>query len=361
MISFDRNGKVNDKISSMLKLGLIGCGNISKGHAAKFADLKDRMVPAVAVDIDGARAEAAAQELGGVPFATDYREVLQDVDAVLLALPHHLHYEIGMECLRSGKHVLMEKPLANTEQECLELIRCADEQKRVLMVAYCMRYNPLVRRLKKLLSEQAYGEVFHVSIWTEQFTKADKGHWLCDAKLLGGGQFFSHGCHYVDLLLWMLGEPASGSHLGTNLGTPWMEREGTSDAIIKFQSGAIGYHGGTWGARGTRLKWSIHAHCTQAMLELDLIGQRLMIHRGGREEEIGTVEELAAESSTDASNPKVFERQLQHFLECVEKGTNPETNGMSALQSLRVIWRLYEAEENGRVADLRGLSLPQHK
>lgn len=278
--------------------------------------------------------------------------MLKDVDAVLLALPHHLHYGIGMACLRAGKHVLMEKPLANCEQECLEMIRLAEEQKRVLMVAYCMRYNPLIRRLKELLSGQVYGEVFHVSIWTEQFTRADKGHWLCDAKLLGGGQFFSHGCHYVDLLLWMLGEPVSGSHMGTNLGTPWREREGTSDAVIKFTSGAIGYHGGTWGARGTRLKWSIHAHCTAAMLELDLIGQRLLLHRGGKEEE------LTAAGSMDASNPKVFERQMEHFLDCIETGTNPETHGMSALQSLRVIWRMYEAEEKGLIADLRGLGLP---
>lgn len=55
----------------MLRLGLIGCGNISKGHAAKFSELKDRMHPAVAVDVDAAKAKIAAQALGGVPFSTD--------------------------------------------------------------------------------------------------------------------------------------------------------------------------------------------------------------------------------------------------------------------------------------------------
>src|SRR5690606_25452304 len=98
------------------------------------------------------------------------------------------------------------------------------------------------------------------------------------AKRLGGGQLFSHGCHYIDqMLLWMR-MPVEGTHMGTNLGTPWMEREGTSNVTIKFENGAMGYHFGTWGARGSRLRYSVHAHCMGGMLEMQRHDRRIILH-----------------------------------------------------------------------------------
>jgi predicted dehydrogenase len=274
------------------------------------------------------------------------------VDAVLIALPHHLHHSVGLQCLQAGKHVLMEKPLANSEAECLELIQAAHEQGVLLMVAYCMRYHPVVARIKQLLDEKTYGEVFHVAIWTEQLTKRPPGHWTRESQKLGGGQFFSHGCHYVDLLLWMLGEPVSGTHTGTTLGTEWMDGEGTSDVSIKFESGAIGYHMGTWGARGTQLKNSMHFQCTEGMLEMTPGRNKLVLHRGAREEEKGGSEVLM-----EVAGSKHLENEMEHFLDCIETGNTPLTDARSALQSLRVIWKLYQAEKNGVVADLRGFGL----
>ena len=72
-----------------------------------------------------------------------------------------------------------------------------------------------------------------------------RGHWIRSVQQLSGEQFFSHGCHYIDLLRWFLGRPVKGIHVGTRLGTPWVEKEGTSDAVIVFESGARGDHGFT--------------------------------------------------------------------------------------------------------------------
>lgn len=99
-----------------------------------------------AVDVDADLAKATAAAIGAGRFSTDYREVLPDADAVLLALPHHLHHPIGKECLEAGVHVLMEKPLANTEEECLDLIAAADKSGATLMTAYCMRFHLLVEK-----------------------------------------------------------------------------------------------------------------------------------------------------------------------------------------------------------------------
>lgn len=333
---------------SKIRLALIGCGGMAKTHARRLSAVSDRAEVAAAVDIDIAKARDVAAYFPGAVVATDYREVLDQVDATLLVLPHHLHHPVAMDCLRAGKHVLLEKPMANSEQECLELIQAAKESGRTFMIAYCMRFHPLVVRLKELLDEKAYGDVFQISIWTEQLTQYPPGHWATKAATLGGGQLFSHGCHYIDLLLWFLGRPVRGTHFGTNFGTPWMEREGTSNVTIEFEGGKLGYHFGTWGARGSRLRYSIHAHCTEGMLEADITHSKLIAHVGGEETLL-----------MECEPGKHTEKEMIHFLDCIETGQPPLTDGIGSLQGLRVIWRLYEAEARKTVADLRGLGLDE--
>jgi predicted dehydrogenase len=332
-----------------LRLGLIGCGNMEGVHQQGFGELAAQMQVTATADLALERAQVAAAAVGADLAVADFHDLLDHVDAVLIAAPHHQHHPVGLACLRAGKHVLVEKPMATSEADCLELIHAAQTQQRVLMTAYCMRFHPLVERVKQLLDERAYGDVFQVSIWTEQHTERPPGHWSRSAKILGGGQFFSHGCHYVDLLLWFLGRPLRGTHLGTNYGTPWMEREGTSNATIEFADGPLGYHFGTWGARGSRLRYNIQAHCTGGMIEADITGGKLYAHT-----KQGTA--LLYEGEPQA---KYTQYELAHFLACVADGQQPLTDGPGSLQGLRVIWRLYAAEQAGVVADLRGLGLDE--
>lgn len=330
---------------SKIKLGLIGCGGFAKSHAARFEATADRMDVVATADIVLEQAQAVADLLPNARAVTDYREILDDVDAVLLPLPHQLHHPIGLDCIKAGKHVLMEKPMANTRQECLDLIAASEQSDKVFMVAYVLRYHPLFIKFKEMLDSKEYGDVFQVSIWTEQYTYCGDGKrdWACSAKNLGGGQFFSHGCHYVDILMWYLGKPIRGTHMGTNKGTPWMEREGTSNVVMEFEDGVMGYHFGTWGARGTRLRYSVHAHCTEAMLELDFVGGKINVLRHGEEDE--TVMELESGKHTEC--------EMIHFLDCIENNQTPITDARSSLEGLEVIWKLYEAEENNTIADLR--------
>ncbi|MSS71350.1 MAG: Gfo/Idh/MocA family oxidoreductase [Candidatus Latescibacteria bacterium] len=330
------------------RLALIGCGGMSRAHARRFHVLKDRLQVVAAVDVDESKARATADLLEGARPETDFRRVLDDVDAALLVLPHHLHHPVGTACLAAGKHVLLEKPMANSERECLDLIAASEKTGRILMIAYCMRFHPLVSRMKELLDQKTFGDVFQVSLWTEQLTQYPPDHWASRAATLGGGQLFSHGCHYIDILLWYLGRPVRGLHLGTNHGTPWMEKEGTSNVTIEFEGGRLGYHFGTWGARGTRLGYSFHAHCTEGMIEADITHSKLLVHRKGKSEVL-----------MEAESGKHTENEMAHFLDCIEAGARPLTDGPGSLQGLRVIWRLYEAEERGAVADLRGLGLDQ--
>ncbi len=349
---------------------MIGCGTMSGAYLRQMESLSDRLEFTAFVDIDIERAEAAAQSspVGeGAMTATESSAIIDSVDAVVIATPHDLHRDIAVGFLNAGKHVLIEKPLANTERDCLAIIEAAEKSNKTAMHGYVMRYSPIVREFARLIRENIYGECFHLSIWTEQYTDLSRGDWLGKAARVGGGQLFSHGCHYIDLLLYMLGAPETGTHVGTNLGTPWMEMEGTSNVSIKFRNGATGYHFGTWGARGTKLRYSMHAHCTGGMLELDYRSGEIVLWLDPSRGDLGGMsrEELADADNKPSSRllhevepgAKHTSEEMSHFLDCIESGNKPETDLYEALQGLRTIWRLYEAERRGVVADLSGLGL----
>lgn len=347
---------------SKIRIGIVGCGGMAKSHAARFEKVLDEVEVTALADVLPERARAVADLLPNDPLVTaDYREMLPCVDAVLLVLPHHLHHPVTLECLGAGKHVLLEKPMANSERECLELIAAAEKSGRVLMVAYCMRFHPLVREMQRLIREKTYGEIFELSIWTEQYTHPPEGHWARAASTLGGGQLFSHGCHYIDLMLWMLGRPVRGAHIGTNRGTPWMEREGTSHVTIEFEGGIVGYHGATWGARGTRLGSSFHAHCTEGMLEINIREGKLYLHHRTDDHVPGQAAGQKTDVLMEAPQAKATEEEMFHFLECIRTGRKPVTDPVSSLEGLRVIWELYRAEEEHRLADFTGLPAAANK
>ena len=343
---------------SKLKIGVMGCGGMARSHASRFEALLDRIEVTALVDLEKPRAQAVADLMPNRPMVTtDYREALPVIDAALVVLPHHLHHAVTLDCLNAGKHVLCEKPLANTEQQCLEMIAAARRNQRILMVAYCMRFHPLARKMKELIEKRTYGECFQLSIWTEQLTQPEPGSWALRADQLGGGQLFSHGCHYIDLMLWMMGKPLWGAHIGTNLGTPWMEREGTSNVSIEFEGGRLGYHFGTWGARGTSHGYAFHAHCEKGMLEWSQNDASLRFHGDAEAHNPGRAANETVTLLAKAPSSKTTVEEMAHFVDCVRNGTPPLTDAVSSLEGLRVIWKLYEAENRHQLADLRGLGL----
>jgi len=269
-----------------LKIGLIGCGKMMARHVRGIKHVDNAEIVSVC-DVIRENAVELAAELGNNPTVyTDWRDMVDEIDAAMIALPHDLHFECGMFFALHGKHILMEKPLCNTEEECLRLIETCEEHNVKLMCAYPVRYWKGIEKLKELVDSGEYGKIIQMSIWTEQLTGIDcsfsdrfNRHWSITARL-GGGQLFSHGCHYIDLMLWFLGEPLYGSHVGTNVGTPWMLREGTSAVTIKFKNGAIGYHGATWGARGTRLAYDFQIHTEKGLLDYEHRSGEIRFYNG---------------------------------------------------------------------------------
>ena len=346
-----------------LKLGLVGCGGMMKSHV-QAVTLMDQVEIVALCDVVRERAEDVATIFPGAFVTTDYREMADKVEAVLIALPHDLHYECGMFFAKKKKHVLMEKPLCNSEEECISLIETCEREGVTLMCAYPVRFWEGIRRLKAEVDSGKYGKIICMSIWTEQLTEFADGevpNWAATARI-GGGQFFSHGCHYVDLMLWFLGNPVKGTHFGTRVGTPWLLREGTSMVTIAFENGAIGYHGATWGARGSRQGYDFQIQTERGMLEYEHKSGEVRLYDAKVAHVPGQIEHLSDYKvlwQREGGRSKQTQFEIAHFADCVRNHKVPLTNGRAALQGLRVIWRMYDAERNNTIADLRGLGLEQ--
>ena len=155
-----------------IRLGIIGCGSMMKNHVAGVQNLENVELTAFA-DVVLDRAQYLAEDWPGAYVTTDYTTVLDHVDAVLVALPHDLHYSCGMFFARQGKHILMEKPLCNTEEECLRLIETCEEEGVVLMCGYPIRYWPAMHFLKEQVDSGKYGRIMQMSLWTEQLTQLE--------------------------------------------------------------------------------------------------------------------------------------------------------------------------------------------
>ncbi len=340
-----------------IRLGLIGCGGMMKNHA-KGIEVLDCVDITAVCDIDIEKAKDVASVLNSPYVTDDYKTMVDHVDAVLVVLPHHLHFSCGMFFAREKKHILMEKPLCNTEEECVRLIETCEENNVKLMCAYPVRYWQGIVKLKEFVDSGDYGRIMQMSIWTEQLTVVDDQMWL-GTGCLGGGQLFSHGCHYIDILLWFCGNPITGSHLGTNVGTPWMLREGTSVVTMKFENGALGYHGATWGSRGTKLGCNFQLIMEKGLLEYDHFDGEIRLydalkeHIPGEAIERGNTYKIIWKRESEVN--KETQHEVAHFADCVVNDKKPVTDGRSALQSLRVIWKMYDAEKFGVMADLRGM------
>lgn len=321
-------------MTKKIRTAVVGL-NMGLGHAHAFHESEQADLRWV-VDLDEAKAKAVAEELG-CNYTTDWTTIIDDIDAVSFCTPHHLHAPQSMQAIAAGKHVLVEKPLANSEEECVQLIRAAEEKNVKLMVAYVMRYVPGIVRLKELLDSGEYGTPINANCWIEGFLPPSPGSWFSRKDMLGGGVLFSHGCHYVDLMLWFFGKPDRVVSLGTRTGTDWMEGEGTSHATILFESGTLGHVSCSWGIRHSARPALFHVHTTEGLLAISGNCQEITVTT-----DKGT--EVVYQGEANPAKSGNVKYEIEHFLTSIVEDREPQTSGQDAMLSHRTIWAAYASE-----------------
>ncbi|MBP6962865.1 MAG: Gfo/Idh/MocA family oxidoreductase [Armatimonadetes bacterium] len=197
-------------MSDKIRIGLIGCGGIMRGHARRLLGMPE--VEIVALDDISdemlGRFYEFIPEVKGLPVFYDYREMLEKVelDAVEIATPHTLHFQQTMDCLDAGKHVLLEKPMVCTVDHAHKLLAKVEEKDRVLVLSYQRHYQPAFRYMRDVIREGKLGEVTYVSaLLCQDWKRSQAGKWRQDPALSGGGQLNDSGSHLVDIILWTTG------------------------------------------------------------------------------------------------------------------------------------------------------------
>ena len=221
-----------------LRIGLVGAGNLARWE--HLPNLKK--IPGVALhaihSASGARGKSYAERFGAAYAATDYEELLRDddLDALIIATRHEHHFAQAHAALRAGKHVFIEKPMALTEEECRTLYRDVRETGRQLTVGFNRRFAPFYVEMKRALQRRTGPAVVNCRMNSPGLVGS---FWAADPAF--GGAVIGEGCHFVDLMYWLLeSEPVSVS--AYSLPTDRAEPIGQNNvaATFRFADGSVG-------------------------------------------------------------------------------------------------------------------------
>ena len=193
-----------------VRVGLLGAGAVAQvAHLPAYPKLRGLRLVALC-DSDSTKLRALSRRVP-VPHAVqsiDELLAIDEVDAVDICLPSHLHHDAVLRCLEAGKHVLCEKPLAMTEAEVEEIIAARERSGKVLLVGMNQRYREDSIRLKECVEQGALGTPFYArASWLKRRDGIRPADWQYRAGTAGGGVMMDLGIHVLDLALWLCDYP----------------------------------------------------------------------------------------------------------------------------------------------------------
>lgn len=229
----------------MLKIAIIGAGAISTAHIEAYRQFPERCEIVAVADIYKNKAEnrIAEQQLLNAQAYEDYKKLLnKDIDLISVCTPPYTHAEISISFLQAGKHVIVEKPMASSLEECDAMNEAAKASGKLLSVIAQNRFRTPMMKLKSVLESGLIGPVVHTqvdSFWWRGHCYYDlwwRGTW----EMEGGGCTLNHAVHHIDALLWMKGQPTELQAVMGNTAHDNAEVEDLSIAILKFADGSLG-------------------------------------------------------------------------------------------------------------------------
>lgn len=334
---------------SRIKLGIIGCGWVAPFHVHALTNLSDRVEIIWTADPDPDRAAHIAATINPdapVRSYTDYRQVLNEADAVSILVPHHLHHPITMDALAADCHVLLEKPFAITLDEADEMNKTADARGRVLMIGYPHRYRNSNRFMKEIIEKGDYGRLFMIDAKMDEDQRQYIGGWLAKKETLGGGVFFSASPHMLDMMMYIAGDIQTISMVGTNGGLP-MEGEDTALSVMKFKNGVVGATRHTWFSAKPGIWYTLDAYCSEATISLTVRPLGDLATEGHQcpwETKI-TVKGKENKVLLESSEGLDFTEEVRHFLDCITEQTPCVTDGRMARKMMAAVFNAYEKAE----------------
>lgn len=235
-----------------VKIGIIGSQFEADIHAASIRMGTHGDVVSIASPTPGNAEELAARY--EVPRVhRDYRQLLADpeIEMVTIAAPNNLHCQMTVDAAAAGKHVVCEKPLAMTLEECDTMIDACAAAGVGLFYAEELFFTPKYVKAKEMADQGAFGEVYLVKQSEMHF--GPHADWFWDVQRSGGGVFMDMGCHGLAFCYWFLGRPAPTSitaQMGTYVHRERTRGEDHAFAIVEFEGGRVGHVEDSWARRG---------------------------------------------------------------------------------------------------------------
>ena len=221
-----------------MKIAVVGLGRFGNSHLSTIDSLDCCELSAVC-DINEEIASKYAQTYH-VPYFTDYKTMAQqcDADAVVINLPHFLHCEASVYFLEHGFHVFVEKPMANTVEECQMMNEAQRRTGKILAVGHPQRFFHANREVRRIVESGEYGKLLMIS----EFRSADyfepgRPKWFTTKKLSGGGIMMNLGAHAMDKLMYITGSKPVEIAAAIDNCMPGYDVEGHVQSLLRFENG----------------------------------------------------------------------------------------------------------------------------
>lgn len=344
--------------ASRVGLGLVGCGNYADSLAAAILKCRDIDL-AACYDVIAERGRSFSERYG-CGMEKSYENLLKrkDVDGVLLVTPNAEHAEQTLKAADSGKHVFVEKPIANTIFDAKRIITACKKSNVTLMVGHLRRRSAGIRKAKAVVDEKIIGDPVmveaNVSSDSGFSLTPDKFRWSGDDTGCPGGALMTSGIHHVDTFNYILGPVESVSAYFQKLHIA-ADVEDINAVICRFRSGVVGYLGSTYASPYDN--W-LYIHGTRGNLlwvvkpPVPAVGK--FFHNEDRFTRLVLFEKGRKPRAVPFQPGDPVLEEIGEFAECIRAGVRPETDGEGALTFLSFVRAAIDSARLGKQVKLKG-------
>jgi predicted dehydrogenase len=311
----------------VIGVALLGAGYVQEFHARAVHEHPNAQLVAVA-NWREPSAAALAERYDIPRVTTEWREIATatDVDAAIVATPNAPHAPQTIELLRSGKHVMVEKPMATSVAECDQMIEASRDSGAHLMVAHCWRFRDEVRAMRERIVSGELGEVVKTRGYGAHAKWGPDG-WFVDPALAGGGALVDMGVHAIDTARFLLGDPLPErvcAAIGTRYGSYAVDDDGI--LLVTWSSGANSIVESGW--------WQPHVGGLEA--DTEVYGTKGYARIWDPEP--------PTEDYKHDSQP-MYSAQMAEFLEAIEQGRQPQPSGEDGRVVMQVVEEAYRSSK----------------
>ncbi|GGF98033.1 Gfo/Idh/MocA family protein [Paenibacillus abyssi] len=345
-----------------LKLGIIGAGGIFRYvHAPAWAEHKEVEFTAVC-DVNRERAEEVAK-LFNIPHVyTDYRDLLahEEIDIVDICTPNVYHSTYTVAALEAGKHVLCEKPDAVNPEEAEKMAETAEKTGKTLIVMRNNRFSAAAQYMKQYVDQGHMGEIYTGRCgWLRRRGIPGKGGWFTTKELSGGGPLIDLGVHFIDLAVWLMGNPRPVSVVGAAY-TKFAETEVSDSEHSKFgekqeegifdvedlASGFIRFENGA----SLQIEFSWASNVEEEVTFYELRGTKSgASFNNGQLKLITEVEGKMWNVNPEIHNHHVGDHanNINHFIDVVQGRKQPIFTPQQGVDMIKILSAIYESARTG--------------